>query len=94
MVCVYCLVVGIKTPWHELKLDDDDDIFGRSTYTQAIQYHPLNIVYIDTFKSILSVGRFVSPNVIILYVVYKTTYHEEAWEILYRPNSVAMVVLV
>ena len=59
MVCVYCLVVGIKTPWHELKLDDDDDIFGRSTYTQAIQYHPLNIVYIDTFKSILSVGRSV-----------------------------------
>ena len=59
MVCGYCLVVGIKTPWHELKLDDDDDIFGRSTYTQAIQYHPLNIVYIDTFKSILSVGRSV-----------------------------------
>jgi hypothetical protein len=62
---VYCLVVGIKTPWHELKLDDDDndnddddedeDIFEEVylSYTQAIQYHPLNIIYIDTFISIL-----------------------------------------
>jgi hypothetical protein len=52
-LCVYCLVVGIKTPWHELKLDDDDNIEVYLSYTQAIQYHPLNIIYIDTFKSIL-----------------------------------------
>lgn len=43
-----------------------------------------------------SVGRFVCPVVIILYVVYKTTYHEAyiQWEILYRQISVATVVPV